>query len=800
MPPRTALFDFGTRNFVCNSCRSALRRRPTVTPWPIRQSSQAADALAPGRTKRRSPEQEAERLKTMEALGLLRDTPNKVSVNYFEQGESGRLRRIQDEDEFGNALTDPGGELDARLKELEDQLQGVTDMVKTIEEMGGKEEADKLRRQFARDSDGHVDELPEEIDNLSISSLAIPINGLNGNRQDRIHRLNNWIRRCSRAREKNNVLPKDVQGLWKSYSAARATLSGRWHTVPASTWEVLWQILSAEYTFNTSRMSHIYALAKDMQQSAVSLRPEQQILALEAIFIDGWENEAIENHRRHVSTLGANPETFVPFWQLGLQMYCRVGDLERAQRIARTILQSPYETDPRVVQPLIKLCAETPAAVETGFKLYRDLRASLGDSMVIEDYDRIISYFLASGNTEYALFIFVDMMKSGSVDLVGAQHYPPSIANPFFFGKWLKRLIGAGDLEGAFNVLCFMRSQGITPRAIQVNGLIGAWLRSGAADNVQKAEDVAWAMMNTRIQFVELRSRKASLPGVNLYQCGDGWPRANLETFSLLAENYRERGLTAKMGPLWESFQDAEIAPDSFFLNQLLLSLLQEGKGDALLPTYQEMFKRFNLKPDSHTFMALWQALPANRFIRILQRDLNAEASRTRTLFSEMMKHASIFKSKDGVEMDQFLARNILHSFRKIRDRAGLLLAYRALRRIFNYNPPDMVVFEMLLGTLDLERLAKRREGSKLIRARASLDHYLAHRHGELAQSGEINDGEEMSLELRIEETGNFLELQLETAFSDIAEEDVQRLAVEAAREMGLHARAAQGAEAHPDP
>ncbi|KAI1733729.1 hypothetical protein F4680DRAFT_440596 [Xylaria scruposa] len=800
MPPRSALFDFGTRSFVCNSCRSALRKRSTIAPWPIRQLSQAVDTAATGRTKRRSPEQEAERLKTMETLGLLRDATHKVSVNYFEQGESGRLRRIQDEDEFGKALTDPGGELDARLKELEDQLQGVTAMAKAIEEMGGKEEADRLRRQFARDSDSNVDEPLEETDSPSIPSLGIPINGLNGNRQDRIHRLNNWIKRCSRAREKNQVLPKDVQGLWKSYSAARATLSGRWQTVPASTWEVLWQILSAEYAFNTSRMSYIYALSKDMQQSGVSLRPDQQILALEAIFVDGWENEAIENHRRHVSTLGADPETFVPFWKLGLQMYCHVGDLERAQRIASTILESPYETDPRFVQPLIKLCAKTPAAVETGFKLYRDLRARLGDSMVIEDYDTVISYFLASENIEYALFIFVDMMKSGSVDLVGAQHYPPSIANPFFFGKWLKRLIGAGDLEGALSVLHFMRSQGITPRPIQVNGLVGAWLRSGTAENAKKAEDVTSAMINTRIQFVELRRRQSSEPGLNLYQCGDGWPRATLETFSLLAENYKERGLTAKIGQLWESFQDCEIAPDSFFLNQLLLSLLQEGKSNAVLPTYREMFTRFNLKPDSHTFMALWQALPANRFTRISQMDLSAEASRTRALFAEVIKHASIFKSEDGMNMDQFLARHILHSFRKIRDHAGLLLAYRALRRIFNYNPPDMIVFEMLIGTLDLERLAKRGEGSKIIRARSNLDRYLEHRKKELAESGEIRYGEELSLELRIEETGNFLELQLETAFVDMKEEDAQRLAIEAAKEMGLQARAAQGADAHPDP
>ncbi|KAK5634439.1 hypothetical protein RRF57_010152 [Xylaria bambusicola] len=800
MPPRPPLFDFGKRNFVCNSCLSALRKWPTVTAWPNRQSSsQATSSNALTRTKRRSPEQEAKRLNTLKSLGLIKDTSGELTVNYFEQGESGRIRRLRDEDEFSKELIDPGGELDARLKEFEDQLQGVTSLAKAIEEMGGKEEADKLRRQFAHGVDSNSNDMLEESDSPSLSSLAIPISGLNGNRQDRIHRLNNWIRRCCRLMGKNAVTSRDIQGLWKTYSAARTTMSGRWHTVPTATWEVLWETLSPEYTFKTNRMSHIYALAKDMQQAGTPLRPDQQILALEAIFVDGWEAEAIENHRRQVSTLGKDPETFVSFWQLGLQMYCRIGDIERAERVASTILESPYEIDPRFILPLIKLCAETPATVGNGFKRYRDLRASLGDSMTIEDYDIIISYFLASGNTEYALYIFVDMMKSGSVDLLGVREYPPSIANPFFFGKWLKRLIGAGDLEGAFNVLRFMRSQGITPRAIQVNGLIGAWFRSGVADDAHKAEDMAWAMINTRLQFVEMRRRK-DLSGMNLYVSGDAWPRANLETFSLLAENYKERGLIVKIGPLWQSFQQAEIAPDSFMLNQLLFSLLQGGKGEALFPMYQEVLERFKLKPDSHTFMALWQALPVNRFTRIPPRDLDAEISSTRALFAEMMKHTSNLKSNGDLEVYTFLARNILHSFRKLRDKAGLLLAYRALRRMLNYNPPDMVVFEMLLGTLDLQRLAKRREGSKLIAAKMSLDDYLAHRHRELAKSGDAKDGEDMPAKIRTEETGNFLELQLEAVFSDMEESDAQQLVIKTAEEMGLHTRTPGEAKSHHDP
>lgn len=802
MPPRPALFEFNAHKFICTSCRSALHKRPIITPLAIRRSSQTANAFAPSQKKRRSPEQDAERIKTLEALGLLKDNDSqKISVNYFEQGKNGAIHRLQDETEFGKSLNDPGGELEARLKKFEDQLHGMTNMAKAIEEMGGKDEADKLLRQFALDPEDDVDDLLDETDSQSVSSLAIPITGLNGYRQDRMHRLNNWIRRSSRFREMDDITPKDVLGLWKAYMAARSLISGRWDIVPTAAWDVLWKILSFEYPFDTSRMSYIYGLAKDMQQAGVALRPEQQILVIEAMFVDGWEKEAIENHRRHVATLGASPETFLPFWRLGMQMYCRVGDFERALRVANTILESSHEVDPRFIQPLIKLCAETPAAVETGFKLYRNLRASLQSSMTIEDYDTIISYFLASGNTEYALFIFVDMMKSGSIDLLGAKHYPTTIANPFFFGKWLKRLIGAGDLDGAFGVFRFMRSRKITPRAIQVNGLIGAWLRSGVADDAQQAEDVAWAMINARIQFVQLRKRKSRVPGVALFSAGEGWPRATLETFSLLAESYKERGLAAKMGPLWQSFQEAEIAPDSFILNQLLFSLVQEGKSDAVLPTYLGLFERFSLKPDSHTFMALWQALPSNRFTIIPPQYIENEPSRTRALFAEMLKHGPIFRSKDkdAVEIDHFLARTVLHSFRKVRDRAGVIIAYRALRRAFAYNPPDMVVFEMLLGTMDLEKLAKRKEGIKLIRTRSGLDYYLETRRKELIESGEINEGEKMPLGLRMMETGHYLELKLEDSFARSEGEYAQRLAIEAAEEMGLQVRAAPEPDIPPD-
>ncbi|CAJ2501797.1 Uu.00g046500.m01.CDS01 [Anthostomella pinea] len=789
MPPRTSLLDFGTRNFVCRSCRSNLQKRSPVAQWPIRLSSHAAEAHAPAPSNQPSAERDAERIKTLETLGLLNDSP-KVSVNYFEQDKHGRLRRLEDKDEFGESMTDPGGEIGLQLRALQQQLEHATGLVRTIEELGGKDEAEKLQRQFALGEDQEFIELATESGKQSTTtSPFIPQEEL-GTATPLVRRLNNSIRSC--VKHGDAVFPNLIVLLWKHYSSARKFLYTRWkgsyrlHTVPRPTWDLLWRVLTADQEFNTNRMTHAYVLAKDMVRAGVSLSDKQQLLAIEAMFIQGHGDEAVQNHRRFVATLGAKQETFIDFWQLGLRMHCLTGDMVRAKQMVDVILKSPYKKDPRFVLPFIRLCAETPGEVGNGFSAYRHMRDALQDSITIEDYDLVISYFLASDNTDYALYAFVDMMKAGSIDLSRAPTYPASIANSYFFGKWLKRLIGAGDLNGAHSVLLFMRTKGIVPQAIQVNGLIGAWLRSPTADSVQKAENVAWAMINTRIQFVELRRRRSDIEAIQLEQSGDGWPRATPETFSLLAECYKTRGKPVKMNELWQAFREADIALDSFMLNQVLQSYLQDGKGQLVEITYRTLAKQYDIKPDPWTFTALWQALPVNRLSRILSTQYVGEGLRARALFREMMGQVAIFMTDGATTIDTFLARNILHSFHKVNDKAGLLLAYRALRKVFNFEPPAFVVMELLVGSSDLEKTAKGRDAARLIQAQARLEDFLKQRHDVLIESGELNADDDLPPEVKDEETSKYLELHLVEAVVALKHHDPQSQLTNAAQAMGL--------------
>ncbi|KAI1489746.1 hypothetical protein F5X96DRAFT_639612 [Biscogniauxia mediterranea] len=793
MPLRNPLFEFGSRNFVCRSCRSTLQKS---TQWPIRYSSQAAFAQGRSKSTTHAPsDEDAERLKALQTLGLLQDESPKLTVNYFEQGRRGRVRRLRDADEFHESLAD-ARDIESGLKELEQQLEQATQLTKALEELGGGERANELRQRFVSEIDAL--DLPSDADNNHSSPQALSASSLMAHRRDSSVRLrqaetmnvaqfNYRVKLLAKKVDSGKLTGRGITGLWKAYATIRRLVVQLKITLSPALWDFLWQLFSLDRPDNDNRMSHVYYFAKDMQDVGIPLRPDQQVLAIEAIFIEGWKEEALASFKRFMPTLGSNPDVFFDFWQLGLRMYCLMGDVEQAEKMIDAILKSPRKEDPRFIMPYIGLCTKSPETLSKAFGAYRKLRATLGDSMTIEDYDRIIAYFLLTDHADLALCIFVDMMKSGAIDLYKKSDFPTSVANPFFFGKWVKRLIGLGDPGGAYKVFQFMRTKNVVPHAIHVNGLLGAWYRSGIASNIKQGETVAWLMINARLQYVQMRKRSSALTDqVSLRRHGNGWPNATLETFCLVAENYQLRGLHTKMEELWRAFRESELAPDSFMMNQLLLSYLHSGKGAHILPLFRGLTQKYSIVPDAQVFMSLWKSLTVNRLIQVKEDDAKREAEIARGMFSDMMKFAAVFE--DG-RLDVILARRILHSFRKVHDTIGLLLAYRALRHIFGFSPPEAVAIEILTGSEDLEKVARGRGVNRLIEARARVDNYLKEKHGELVESGELGKDDQLPPEVVRRELNNYVELCLQTqairefkGAKDIIEQEIRQ----AAKEMGL--------------
>ncbi|KAI9171628.1 Pentatricopeptide repeat-containing protein [Paramyrothecium foliicola] len=819
MPARQLLLDLRCRNeSICRVCLSSIRQQPSLTTstWTATYSSQARGRLRPRARqasrasvapRSREYEMAQQMQKLQEANPSQQTGTGDISVRFFDQQDEKRvqLRDEQAWDESFNAMDAPSiktgflqtlknqiGSAEGRstFQEVVDQLDIDWDNIKTDEDIERarrkmtaytasidreiEKTSKDLPKEMVEELQAHMEELTSQ-DALRISSVnapQIPEDPWTPNQRRKIARLNAVLARVWRQSQPSlELTDKTILTVFKAYHAARFSLAHGWSNVPLDVWDTLWKIFSAEESINAHRLSHISMLARDMSEAKVTLNPAQQLLTIEAVFVDGWESKALENWRRSISTLGdEKAESFRDFWELGVRMYSRMGDMEQANRAVGKLLAR--NQNPRILMTIIRTYSEqgTEEAKEKAWASYRQMRELLGQNMKLSDYDQVISFFLTTNQTENALHAFVDMMSDGQIDLKKQKHMPSVIANKFFLGKWLKRLIGAGDLNGAFEVVSFMRTKGVEAAPIHLNGLIGAWQRSGGTEDLARADTLGWEMIESRIAFVQ--ARKATANSV-ANSTAPTPPRANLETFSLLAENYRLRGLHDRQEKLWNAFHEAEISPDAFMMNQLLESYIQAGQSKQALELYESFVNNRGVVPDPHTFSALWKTLGINRLHVVSDESLGQQALETRALFAETVKFRGVF---EGGRMDGQLARKILHTFRRLKDNAGFLMALAALKEAFGFIPPETLVLEMVLGSTKLKwDTPSQRKG--LMFAKRDIDREL--------QLWARGDAQRLEGEARGEALYEYLQKKFWP--EGVAQEDVDRVLGDAARQMGVY-------------
>ncbi|CAK7209859.1 hypothetical protein SBRCBS47491_000583 [Sporothrix bragantina] len=727
-----------------------------------------------------------------------------VVVRYFNQEDDGSIRQTR-----SSGLT---SEEEQQLEMLQGQLKETQRMINKYEARGANGAA---RRRMVRSNPKYetIKELEKEAqeealevgeqdrnEGDSTASLRIDDTGLTATARRHVKNLNNILRPAARRLQPRKagagVDTKIITALWSRYGAARTGLAESWSNIPPAVWDCLWKVLAwddaqggVSNVRNPRRMSHVYYLAKDMQAAGVVLTDAQQLLAMEAMFIEGWPAAALENWRRGAATLGVRPGTAVDYWELGVRMCALQGDLERAERAADRLFSSELEEhlkkvatpkdktrgDPRVLFQLIRSAASQDAK-DKAWAMYRKLRDLLGEEtdkkalpdtkgshgpsgMTIDDYDTVVACFLTANHTEYAFDVFVDMMFSGALDVhqqkvqkqgtTGRTRLPSSVANHFFFGKWLKRLIGAGDLDGAYRVLQFMQARGIMTASVQVNGLLGAWLRSGTAENQARADTLAWRMVESRRLFVDLRRREramdwplqlrvggmtagevatAAMSGSSENSQNEDLtfvPKATVETFLLMADNYKNRGQLAQLEKLWEAFRACEMpSTDAFMMNQLLESYVHDGRADEARALYRDLvLGPSKIVPNAHTFLVLFKSLAVHRQVFRAMSDDERRASwiDCRQLVAEMVKLANVaFQPETTGPLDtrevvffQALGRMMLHTFRKTGDYVGLCVMLQTLRPLLSVGSPggqprfgmtDSLAIELVAESSELQR------------------------------------------------------------------------------------------------
>lgn len=742
MTPRTALLELATRrsNYICRSCSKTLGIQHQQ-----RQPNQNFIRFYAGNSTRHgAPFVTA----TSTSDNPVKEPEDKgYTVNYFEKDETGEVRRVsvgEDEDDVDmEDIRALEASAMAKLERLDATLENLSQKSQFLEKLLARHGPDGAVEAFRKAMESYGDD--EDHSTSGIPLIAVDTNQVAKRKAelDKINNLiallNNWVKRSAVARKEGKLNKQHIMKTWSHFIALKKVLTkDNIITVPKKAWDALWDLFSFEGPANPARMAQIRGLYNVMTKAGAPLNDEQHLLAIEAAFVEGYTSLANEHWKRFAPILGNKDSCAIAFWELGVRLWSQQGDIQRAERASRAALdRASPETpaDSRVLLHLIRAYANQADTAEKGFLLYRRMRElanELDKPMEIEDYDDVISIFLTTGHTDYAMFAFTDMMYAGTVNLYGKTKLPNAVKNRFFFGKWIKRLIGAGDLDGAYKVLVYMQRNGVMAPAVQVNGLIGAWLRSRTADNRKKAVGLAWSMIETRKAFVQLRQRErlAEWP-IRLY---DGRPnssdhqgedldytmvpRATSETFILMAENYRERGLFGQLEELFVAYKESEIGGDAMMMNELIAAAVAQGRGDKAQEIYQMMVHEHDILPNADTHAVLFKSLPINnlkgrQLEQVAPATVEQSREQARSFFADMMASTWVYqeegwRERHGGMLSEDQVKLILHSFRKCGDYVGVIVALECLRDVMRFKITRNVLLEMIAEVEDIDRPSPR--------------------------------------------------------------------------------------------
>ena len=675
-----------------------------------------------------------------------------------ENEEAKRLKRqiSQLEDELqemegpvGKTLIEP---LIATLSPEDQRKVRAAIMQEELEEKRKELEIAEVKRQLA--------ELVPKKNELEIHWQLPPEQGTH------LRVLNTNIQKAASNLEDQDLRKK----LWKSYARCKAILPPFLHLIPEKSWTVLWASHHTMSTDHPQWAARLITLSEDMLSAGKELNVYQRILYVEGLRHGGRHDEAVNQWQKLKGDLGEDKQAIEEYELLGVRLFASNGDPERAEKIALNYLVPERSEDSRILIPILSAWAQRgdSIGVKHAWALYLRFRTQVGDNMTMEDYDNITMSFLHSGRTDLALAVFKDLMLTGEktdqgsielyrnaatligksqsnaitpedlnkISLTGLTALPRRFQNKFFYASWLKKLLGMGEVDAAATVVELMYERGVKPDAKHLNGIVGAWLRTGADRDRETAEKMAWAMIHERLDLVRKRRyrdafKTPDLPSVKGITVPPHLRRtispANIETFSLLLQHYGRRGQDDNVQLMQECLAMAEIAPNSYFINHLLYVDLRKGQHQAAWQRYEQMFRE--ISPDLETFACLWDCEKAHLdSLLIRPKD---KFPKPRRLMSDMMNWYSLLPPGErGLVREDFskeLHNQIIRSFGQAADLEGLIVALYAMKESFGLYPDtetartvSLQVGRMGIGEDKKARPGRQRKGNSQRKANAA--------------------------------------------------------------------------------
>ncbi|KAL9128252.1 MAG: hypothetical protein Q9217_003042 [Psora testacea] len=612
------------------------------------------------------------------------------------------LREMRGEGKDGKTLIEP------LLQELspEDQ-QFVRDHIK-------KEELREVERTKA---------LAQYLPKLEIK-YAIPLH-----HQIYLRHLNSNIRKAT-MRVGDYRLRRN---LWQSYARCKAFLPPFLHLIPDDTWTILYKAQALGMMRDDPNWApHLITLLDDMKSQGKQLQPDQLMPYIEALRYEGRQEEAIAEWQDLRKVVEHDQLASAEYELLGVRLFTSQGNPAKAEEIASKYLETGDRSESRILIPIMDTWIQRrdEVGMKHAWALYLRLKLQLGSDITMEDYDNVSISFLRVNRTDLALAVFKDMMLTGqqteqssvdlyrkSLGLVGKMHasavsmeqlncvsltgltvLPRQFQNRFFYGSWMKKLIGMGETDAAASIIELMYERGVKPDSKHLNGIIGAWLRSRSDSDKDKAEQMAWAMVHQRIDFVKKRKLGSPTNKPETVDFGAKTVRlpphlrrsvslANIETYCLLLHYYGRRAMQDNIHLVQAALEMGEVKPNNYWINHLLYIDLHRGRHDLSWARYSES----TVTPDLETFAALWDCEKAHLDALVIYRKDPFPGPRR-----IMYDMASWFETRSDKErkiicqeFSRELYNQIIRCTAQVHDFQGTLVALYALRDMFGYYPDE---------------------------------------------------------------------------------------------------------------
>ena len=635
--------------------------------------------------------------------------------------------------------------------------------------------------------------------------------------------------------------------LWQSYARCKAFLPPFTHLIPEDSWMVLFNAQAlASVRDDPHWASHLIILLEDMKGVGKQLRGDQLMLYIEALRFEGRSDKAIREWQDLRKLVENDKQASAEYELLGVRLFTSQGDLGKAEEIASRYLEGGEKSESRILIPIMDtwIQREDEIGMKHAWALYLRFKMGLGTDITMADYDSVSLSFLRGNRTDLALAVFKDMMLTGQqtnqgsvelyenslglvermqkratsmpevnkISLTAMTVLPKAFHNKYFYGSWIKKLIGMDEADSAASVVELMYERGITPAPKHLNGIIGAWLRTRSDHHKEKAEQMAWAMVYQRLNFVKARNKGEFPPGPTTavlndlvdplpLESGRRVPAATIETFCLLLQYYGRRSKWNNVHIIQNALGLGQLQPNSYWINHLLHMDLRQGLHGNLWTRYVEMFDSV-VRPDLETFTCLWKCEQAHLGLYKLKEHRQCNFPNARRIMWEMVSWLKVSDANQRHfaqdDFDRELYERIIRCMVQMQDLPGAIVALYALKDYFEMYPDKkthQLIGRHIVRLLHSNRqtFSRRRFENKMARKpkEATIQNILQLVHNERARTlveAGYDDFEELSDEIRSEERLYVLAEFLRTIMRKTmpSETDIEGKIKEAASEMGV--------------